>query len=385
VIVTAVEIRAYPVFFMFASIAIYAATRVLQGERPCGGWLRTLAVTLTLTVYTHFFGLVFAGAVMLGLFVDAVVRRRGVAMVTVAGVFVLLSAGGLAPFVLASVKMSASPEHVTRDWSEPVRLVYRLFGHPSLQMSKVATIAAAAGFGGLLLASALNRRDASWPVRRAMAVAAFGGLVVVGAAWLVMTKLTPLSPHYNVWLLPAFAMLLAGAVAAPTPILRRLGGAFAAALIAGSAHAALTLATRGQFFAHGPQDDVFAAIDRHGAENVVVVHTHTGPAGHIYYPIAYRYKNRVPQYTLAPGGLRPFNRPDVPGIPPTSLVERFVVVIDCRHTSAREVAAAARDGSSTFPKVLMTPYHTSTSFLRVEKRDATALVSARIEVFERFK
>ena len=262
VTVYAVEIRAYPLFLMFSGATVYAFVRVAEGGASRGAWLAALTAALLAAMYTHFFGLVLAGAVLLALLIEALRTRQRVLPVLATGGVIAVAALGLEPFVTAAAGLSdpASPgTSVSAAVRGNVRLLYRLYGHPAMAACRLAQVLATGGIVLALAAGAitvLHRRT----VRVAEGTVLITGLTVVMVASFAVASFEAAAPHYNVWALPFLALLLTRGLTGPWnwPRAAALGGV--ACLLIGSALGSAELLRHPDAYSHGPQGRLFALL-----------------------------------------------------------------------------------------------------------------------------
>jgi hypothetical protein len=341
VVVYAVEIRAYPAFLMFSGFSAYALVRTLEAAgRARRAWLGALSVAAVAAAYTHFFGVVLAGAVFAALLTEAVLHRRPTRDLWVAAGGVALAGLGLYPFVAAAVHISASGTPV----AEPARLralvkvVYRLYGHPAMFVSWPALVLATAGFL-LLLGAALVVARRHEPVHTAALGALAAGFAAVAVTAFVTRGFDPANPPYNVWALPFCALALAAPLAAGSPALRGAAQVGGVLLLAGTLGAAAELQREPDLFAHGPQRRILGLVRELGPDRVALLFEPDSDAeGHVFFPVRYSFGRHLPQYRSLGTTADP-----VP-FDPADVIPRFgarplVIVMRVRHTPASELRA----------------------------------------------
>ncbi len=395
VLVYSVEIRAYPPFLLFASAGTWLLVEVVRRPPEARtAWTIALVAVLLLAAFTHFFGVVFAGAVLFGLLVETVLGRRRIAPVLVASVsFAAAAAVLLAPYVATAVlatrrglarKAAAGLGDAAHGLAEPARLLYRLFGHPALILSRPVAIIGVAAFAAAVLVAAAGRRSAD-PVRAPLLAALGSGLSVVAAASFAARGFDPARPIYNVWALPLVALLLGRAVSVDSPAFRRLGTGAAALAIACAAWGTFQIQRRPDAFAHGPQRWILGKIAALGPERVAVIYASGSEAtGHVFFPIRYTFGMRFPQYQASPDGRRlgPFGTRS-PELDPSSIEARHVLVVESRRAGSSDLARLIRAGPPPFPPTSVAEHLVRAGWRLRERHALPAMVSAGVEVLDR--
>ena len=347
-IVTAVEIRAYPLFVLFAAGGFFCLMRIVS---PTANhrwrWILCMALLSLIAAYTHFFGLLLAGALFLSALLVSLFRRANVAPIALAGSAVMAAAWGLQPFVAAAFEKSggnSTPE--APDLKQFVRYIYRgLFGHPALSVSTAMVLLAVTG---AVIAGSI----AMWPRRRsassgyAVFIALVAGMGVAALASFRFSAFDGMQPSYNLWRLPGLALLLGSAVAASSRALRTMAIIGCGLLIVSEGFAASQLMLHGTYFAHGPHRQLAALIEELGAANVAVVHDGPAAWGNVYFPIRYEFNGEVRQFSAsqAPGEVRQLpvgdEHVDLSGMP-----AKYLVVVQAREQSWSDVAQQIHHGN----------------------------------------
>lgn len=346
----AVEIRAYPLFLLTSAGVFGALVRLLSdpaGYRPCR--LAALVVWGTAAMYTHFYGLVVAGGALLAALVLARARGARPTSVLAAVAVSAVLAAGLAPFALASGRLSEwAPEG--DKWIALVRLAYRLFAHPATAVSDLAVGVCLTGAAAALAGAVGGARRRGSEAAAGIGIALAAGLAVVVVANFVQSGFDAARPSYNVWALPGLALGLASGVAAPTAWARRAAQVGVGLLLLAHVYGLGQLVENGPAFAHTPHRPVADLIRRLGPDGVVVIHDASpGPSqvGHLYFPIRYEFNGSVPYYdaTDGPDGVRVVPFPGRQGaVDPARLPARYLVVLRARRVWATEVAGQVKSG-----------------------------------------
>lgn len=296
VIVSGVEIRAYPILLLFAAVASWLLID-LSEEREARRPRRWVALSLVCVAaaYTHFFGLVLAGALYLGALSFEAVRKHALTFWAVSGAAVVASALGLFPFVQAAMNISPSGTEPKSVLVSAVRLAYRTAGgHPALAVYVPLLAMGLVGAAILFGAALLPKPRAS--VARALVISLGAGFAVVTLAKMATQSFEAHSISYNLWMLPPVFLVMGSAMALREVRLRRVALAGAGLLWAGNAGATLVLLNNSSTFAHTAAERVMERIQSAGSSELVVVHDGSGVWGHSYFPLRYAFGRELRQY-----------------------------------------------------------------------------------------
>ena len=345
------EIRAYPFLVLWSACAFFFLLQVLRDAEHGGvpaqrSWVG-LAASCVAASYTHFFGVVLTGAVLLACIWFAMSRpavRRPLLITTVC---IAVAEATVAPFILSAVGIS----NIIRPRSEipraTLRLVYRcLGGHPAWS---VYLPVMALGLAGALsvVSVALARKHGAPSVARALVLAVAAGLFAALAARTATGSFDALSASYNLWAVPAVILVGASAVAARDPSLRTLGWTGATLLLLANLASTGILALHGEAYAHTAGDRVNAELREMGAPaDVVVVLDGAGKWDHAFCPLQYDFGAALQQYLTErqPDGritVRHLPERSAPQ-PLASLTARRLVLIDVADIGAEGVARYLR-------------------------------------------
>ncbi len=306
---TAVEIRAYPIFFALSCAQVAMLVRGDVAARiPRLALFTALGIA---SLYTHFFGLVASSAFFFAAFVAAADRRAAIRVIVGYALLVLLGAG-LAPFILGASSISTMTEPHTPGLRDLARYAVQMMTNSSILMRPAVAILYFAGAGliALLALAGLAKLIArkGLAVRHdpaiTLAVALLAGLVVTVGAGFLAKGFQTLTPRYSIWMFPLIAVLIGAAASgrlAP-------GGRFATWLRGGAlaifgAGALLALANflhRADWFVHGPSTTLEAMASQ-GDEPVAIVHI-GGTWAWGYFPLYWRHQKALPQWLLLPDG-----------------------------------------------------------------------------------
>ena len=388
VVVAAVEIRAYPLLLLASAASLYCLIRLIA-EPDSGAWLAGLAGCGVVAAYTHFFGLVLAGATLLAALILVPTRGGRVRSVALACAAVGLLSLGLAPFVTAAVGLSADEVPGLKEKAVAlVRLGYRLVGHPATSVSQAAS--GLAVLGALSAgAAALTAKRRSQAASVAMLLALGSGAGVVVIAHLAQSRFSAASPSYNLWMLPALSLWLASGLASASRAARRAALAGVVMLLASDAFAAGQLAVNGDFFAHTPYRAVEALIQGYGPGRVAVVADGDGAHAWTFYsPAHYQFAGAVRHYVIdgrVPGTLRVADYPDRKfSVDPLALRADYLIVVRAAPQGAAELAAQVRRGVRPLGGgPVATAARTDSRWSAVSETTYATFVVADVAVFRR--
>ena len=388
VIVDAVEIRPYPVYLLFATLTLYCLCGFLsEPSRSEWKWLGAMALFSVLAMYTHFFGLLLAGAVFSAAFVISLFTRSRSMPIVIVGLAVLLASAGLWPFISASSAKSGDEIEAGSYGVALVRFVYRaLFGHPAVSVGGMVSVAGMAAFLVLGLASL-------WPKKRAasasagLVVALAAGMAVAALAYFVVRAFDSLNPSYNLWRVPALAMLFGSAMLVQKGVVRAVAWTSAGVLIIVSGYGAAQMMMHGTYFTHGPHRQVNAMISELGGPaSVSIVHDADSGWGKMYFPIVYEFQGAVPQFIAEGEG---YDLKKLPGREPAGLPQdltsRYVIIIQAAEQGQGDLAEQILAGNRTFPPapVLERLRAQADRWREVDHELFVSFVAADVRVFER--
>jgi hypothetical protein len=349
VIVSSVDIRAYPLFLACAASACWFISCLLDTEKEAAksAWVG-LALSCVAASYSHFFGLVLTGAVFAGLLFVALRRRSSLKPLFVCSAAIALAGAGLWPFILASMRMSSSAGQDTRLPYAVIRILYRtLGGHPSLSVYKPLMLAEVLGTAlalGLALCFARPREAA-----RALALSVAAGMAVAVLTRPATAAFDPLTVSYSVWMVPFLAVAIGSVLSIADGRRRRVALAAASLLLIANAGGALVLLAHGSAFAHSAGDRVNDLVKESGnIPDTVVIHDNAGAWAHAFCPLRYTFGPGLRQYLAEPGArgdLTLRELPDLRAITRLSeLKARRLLLVTFRHQSAESISAFIHTG-----------------------------------------
>lgn len=369
-IIQAVEIRTYPIYFALSAWAIWAfAHAVLAEERQHETrQLVQVALFAVAAAYAHYFGLLMALCLFAALVVDRWRRGWRLAPLLAVGAGAVIACLGLVPFAFAAIGVSGGAEGLAGDTpglSELLRgalgLVLRLASHGTHLVYPAAFGAvmlgvAILGFMTFLHPAPSASQTPSGPPRGVALILLLPialALVLLLAIDRALDGFPAFGPHYNTWMVPLLALFLARAFHTSTPWrLAAWGGG--ALVVLGHLGADAVLMRYPTLYTHGPGEWIAAFIP--DPDTTLVVHDGAGNWGHAYFPVVFLSDQQVVQILVTPdgtaqelihGGTRP-----VP--PPEVFLSGFetVLVLSARNLSSRDLAAMARGETRCDPRAL---------------------------------
>jgi dolichol-phosphate mannosyltransferase len=365
VVTTAVEIRAYPLFLLEASLGFYFLIRYSSdGPERSGYWLAWMAVACIATMFTHLFGVIFTAGLLSAAFLISLQRFGELRRPAIATAIVAVFALGLIPFVRAAIAISggetASLESAvsSRSIIRPLaQLTYHLFAHPATGLNAGAVVAAILGFSLLLLSLVVRFKSVALK-ERSLAVALGSGLAVAGLARIVVRGFEPLAPNYNIWILPGLYLLFAAGVTSTSRRARQLALVGAFLLIGANTYSDTQLALHGRAFAHGTESQLEDLVSRCGGPGKVAIVYENGsdlPPGYnawpfVYYPLVYTYGRELPQYIAVARPIGSIVECNLPGPlrSPVDLGRPYLFVIRAEQEYTRQLASQVSNGMKPF-------------------------------------
>jgi hypothetical protein len=349
IVVNSVEIRAYPLFLLFSCGSFFFFIEVLKQNkviRPVIG----LALCLILAMYTHFYGIVLAAVLLSVLLLVTWQIYEKLKLIIFAGGLIGIATIGLVPFVLASVSVSNSPSMTegTRFYlRDTIRLGYRLIGHPTM-MSQIVVIIVLISIATLLIIS-LKIGTKNSQVHKGLWLSLLLGLTVITVANFVFFKFNPTTPHYNLWMVPNFYLILASSldIVKRGDFLNKLALAAVALLIIANIYATSQLIAHSEYFSHGPHRQLVSTIQRLGVEKVSTIYEKSSRDwGFAYFPLHYEFNQSLSQYLyqqkVTPGiAVRKLPK-DTTYIDPMNLTTPYIMIIQIKQHNAQEVKQQIR-------------------------------------------
>ena len=308
---TAVEIRAYPLFFALTCLQLAMALRA----REQWSW-RAVAVFAGLALasgYTHFFGVVAGSAIMVATIVTRPDRKSAIRLAQAYAVLLVLWIG-LAPFVTGASSISSVTESASLNGLALITWVLKLIGHSANLLSPIGAffyfvgafgLAAIAKIAWLMRARGGGLAERVHPI--ALLLAALGaGLVVTVLAAFVIKGFNPLKPSYSIWALPLIAALIGSCfmprIFPDNALFRFARASLLGVFLIGALWGQVEFLAHARWFVHGPERALQAALDKAPSGAAIV---YAGDDwGYGYFPLAWRSENRLDQWLISSDGAR---------------------------------------------------------------------------------
>ena len=315
---TAVEIRAYPIFFAItcAQVAVFIRLMACLAKIDVKLLMVFTAISLS-AIYTHFYGLVSSCAFFLALGIAFL--GCSAALTQIIGAFAVMAIGSLALIPIASaagqvlpfVPATATVPIVAEGRATVQYLSYllKLVGDSANMVSISASILFFCGTIALLTASMLaivrrvrNRhlRPFDWLI----AVVVFGVFATIIASFFI-TTFDVTKSSYSGWLVVPLSLLIgAGAISVTGFRLWDTVGRKVAvgAMLVGAGISTYLFLLHASMFVHGPQRFAAALYDKAAGPKAIVYEV--GAAwGWSYIPLVYSHNGKVVQYRIADDGV----------------------------------------------------------------------------------
>ena len=272
-IITAVEIRAYALFFLLSSVATILYMSIIlscENHKSVEKNFLYLALVLALAINTHFFGVVLAcsilGSYLILHFIDnRVYLNKKIALTVIGIIFVAILL--VLPQILASIGISKgnAGAAVSSNIISLVRLVYRLVSHMSMGDWLIVPIVATSLVYGSILFSSIKYPKL---IKNALLLTLILGGSAAFTAKLVTSGFEPLAAHYNIWMLAVLALLFAFCVADFSAVFRIPILAILALCLAWGPY---NLYFSGEKYAHTRFNKIRDQVNVIGAENNIAI------------------------------------------------------------------------------------------------------------------
>jgi hypothetical protein len=388
VIDRAVGIRCYALFTLTASMTFFFLTGLLTDRSgKSAKWIIGMTLSAIAAMYTHFFGVILAGACMSAALVLFYLQGRPVRSVAVAIAITGVASLGLIPFITASLGTSER-ETINMEIAQPDRVRataqwgYRQFSHPATSVSRVAVAAAIVGFflcSGTAAWCALSQRSPESVAATGTGMALFSGsLVILGAQFVISTFGTTQS-NYSVWMQPGWAIFFASALRGPRTSLTALLGV--TLLLAADGYGTAQLLRRGDVFAPTPTGQIARMISEYNSDHMVVVYEGDRD-GMLYFPIRFMFKNNVRQYIYSDGSLASYP-PSDKVVGPLQLRASTVLVIRSSEQSAAELVGQLDRVNELSPGPVATTLMKSPEWELIDNKVFLSFCKTHVRVFRK--
>jgi hypothetical protein len=394
VITMAVEIRAYPMFLLASAATLWCLVRVLDPGGRRDGWLFGLVISGLLAIYTHFFGLALVGSCLLAALIVMVARGDRLGRLLAAAAVTGIASVAVLPFVMAALKLGAldgsgapAVSAITKV-TDLVKLLYRLFAAPPMSLSTMAQAAAVLGAGTGTIAGLAPKQRGDDALRGMLLTLMIGLAVVFGARFVV--KIDSLAPRYNLWMVPAFLLLISSGLAAQKRAFRNLACVAVVLLTAASVYSTWVLADHGESFAHNPHRQIEAEILGLGVgvDRVAVIHEGREWNYDLYISLRHALGPDLRQYIHEPGDPRAMLVQSLPEKSRPLALEELkrdvIIVISSRAVKAWEIVKFIQRGDSPLAEgPLEHALAASREWSEAKQKTFVSFVAGRISVFKR--
>jgi len=293
IIDVSVEIRAYSLFLLFASGAFFSLIHIIEKANKINMWYFLLALFCIAAIYTHFFGLIMSGSLILALLLISKLNKRPLLPIIITGVVVLISFAGVIPFVLSAVQLTGDNSTEMNSLYSLIRLVYRLFTHASIQVNVLIMLSCLLSAATLLVVSLFPKKtgnESGYTILFALGI----GFSVISVASFIFSGFLSAQVTYNIWMLPGICILFASVLQVKINRIQAL------AVIAGILYVMTTFYSTVQFlsnatkFSNSPYNEIKPIIEQFDQKELgIVFDTDSTGWGGLYFPIVYDFGQKV--------------------------------------------------------------------------------------------
>lgn len=298
-VVFAVEIRAYALFFLLATISsilfLDTVKAIEKGQETPSKYIY-LAITLGLAINTHIFGLLLAGSIIGSYIILALTGKKiciSFKLIMTSGAILSLAVIAVAPSIFASVGMTQQevlPRTGTSVISSAVKLIYRLVSHQSIQEIYFFPIfALLVVYGTIIFSLVKNIRLQKLAILLVLTL----GFTVAFLAKLFITGFNPLSISYNIWMFPFFAILFGMSVADLDS--QKQQGAVLAVLAVFLVYGQYNLFISGEKYAHTRFSEIESRAVAYSKKQLVAI-VYNGNMAKTWFAGVYKLKNDISQF-----------------------------------------------------------------------------------------
>jgi len=301
--VISVEIRAYALFFLLSSAAVLLFVDVVRScreDKPMADKLLCLSLVLMLTINTHFFGVLLTGSLVASYCVLMLVERRFIPEINIifyAGIAIVLGLAFAYPPFEAAVFMSQGggvDEVVGFSLKPAVKLIFRLVAHQSLSQFKLLPLMALLVVYGVIIYSLIKSPNL---IKVALVLVLVFGFLAAFIANIFVSGFSPLSPSYNIWMLPFLGLLFGICVSELSTIRQVLLMLLAMIPLAFGQY---NLVVDGEKYAHTRFNEIERIVRGYGKENVSIVYDKD--MAKTWFAGLYKFDAKITQYIQADEG-----------------------------------------------------------------------------------
>jgi Dolichyl-phosphate-mannose-protein mannosyltransferase len=342
------EIRSYPLFLAFSAIGLYLYTTLL--EKITKKRLLLLILICFLTIFTHYYGIIYSSSIFLSLFIIHSFKRssRDLSYVALGFGFLLICSLGLIPFIMAA--HSSDVNHDTKSVVDIIKLGYRFFAHSSMTYYLIIIPLLFVSVG-VVLCYCLFVKTLYRKFYAQILLPVILGLTVTVTAFFVVNSFKVTTISYSIWILPNISLLLGAGF---MPASNWLVKASSSIIILCNMFGAYFLISWGSFFSHGPSEQIAQLIKTAPINTQAVIYeSESDQIGMVYFPLNFLFNNDLQQYQ--------FERPDLDGLmkelkynssSDLSLILReyeYVYVITVRKQNSKDIIKNLKYGVKVFP------------------------------------
>jgi hypothetical protein len=399
-ILTGVEIRAYPILFAITCVQIAVFVRLVADPKQVDPKLLAIFALLCLVAnYTHFYGLVSTCALFFALGIALI--RFPVSIVVLVAAFVVVMAGssGILPFITNAVGQSPPTAETGLTISRLSGYLLRLIADSANITSDFSLVLFFAGALALVSVGGIVSFGRVWkgnarPFDWLFLVVVAGVLApVVASVFVRMYNTNLLKESYNSWLFAPLGLLMGIGATSYTGfrVWDRAGRFIAAgAMLIGAASSVYILFNHASIFIHGPQQFVGQVYDRAASPKAII---YEAGAQWIfsYFPLVFARNNEIAQYRQNDQGsglIRIGSGAIQPAVQDTGSIfapYNEVLVVDVRFRTFRDLRCAGQtDLCPQFGRGPIEATLTGTGRWRVAKVERSfGMFDARVATLER--
>jgi hypothetical protein len=368
-IATAVEVRAYPIFFAVTCAQVVVFLRLVSTPNRLNlKMLVAFTAFCLIAVYTHFYGFVSSCAFFLALGCACIRSRSSLIAVAIGFSIVVIASLGIFPFALNSISVTkkitdSSPmsgnEIVVGEYLRylfgVLWFLFTLVGDNANMISIFGSVLFVAGASALLTAAMVvafvhvrhgNPRPFDWLSLSAIAGASVPLIAIILFKIFNVKIFDPVLAKYSGWLFAPLTMLIAsGAISLTGFQPWDRGGRFGAvgSMFIGAVLATYVFFTHAAMFVHGPQGFVGEIYDGVQGPKAIIYKDGDPWWFFSYVPLFFSHKGKIVQYGVATDGTGLVQIGDVdsqltaPRIRSTIASYNHLLIVDVQRRTALEM------------------------------------------------
>jgi len=297
VIEQAVNIRVYPLFIFWSACGFYCLVRLFgESKSTKSHWLFGVVLFSLFAIYSHFFGLLLAGSLMLATLFGKWREDKKLKVVFIGILMIGISTMGTIPFLAALVQNFGKEfkSSSANGFNDIIRLLYRQYGHPTMWTSQFILIVATLGFVLLVLLTLFPKQTGKAQSTVLLTALGSGMIVIVLGRYLVSPLVTEI--RYNLWMIPGICILLSSSVIRSFKYSSIISSIAIFLIIGANLYAASQFMTKGVYYSHSRFSTINQYIKQFGVNNLTLIHERK--FGAVYFPIRYSYEDQIDQYLI---------------------------------------------------------------------------------------